>query len=145
MFPHNFRNTTAEETIFLSLPTCFQNEKHCSHTSKICTKTRTTHNQRQRLEMQARPLLLTQQPRYGLIRFTIHLFNFVEALRKFIIAIINSRGVSTKLNKYIVFTMQTYKKLNIPIVVGKTFNGDFWPCLSQAKWKQSISIVASHY
>ena len=25
----------------------------------------------------------------------------------------NLRGVSTKLNKYIVFTMQTYKKLNI--------------------------------
>ena len=28
-------------------------------------------------------------------------------------AIINLRGVSTKLNKYIVFTMQTYKKLKI--------------------------------
>ena len=28
-------------------------------------------------------------------------------------AIINLRGVSTKLNKYIVFTMQTYKKLNL--------------------------------
>ena len=28
-------------------------------------------------------------------------------------AIINLRGVSTKLNKYIVFTMQTYKKLSI--------------------------------
>ena len=28
-------------------------------------------------------------------------------------AIINLRGVSTKLNKYIVFTMQTYKKLTI--------------------------------
>ena len=27
-------------------------------------------------------------------------------------AIINLRGVSTKLNKYIVFTMQTYKKIN---------------------------------
>ena len=27
-------------------------------------------------------------------------------------AIINLRGVSTKLNKYIAFTMQTYKKLN---------------------------------
>ena len=26
-------------------------------------------------------------------------------------AIVNLRGVSTKLNKYIVFTMQTYKKL----------------------------------
>ena len=26
-------------------------------------------------------------------------------------AIINLRGVSTKLNKYLVFTMQTYKKL----------------------------------
>ena len=34
-------------------------------------------------------------------------------------AIINLRGVSTKLNKYIVFTMQTYKKLinpNLPRV-----------------------------
>ena len=28
-------------------------------------------------------------------------------------AIINLRGVSTKLSKYIVFTMQTYKKLKI--------------------------------
>ena len=35
----------------------------------------------------------------------------METPRKFIIAIINLRGVSTKLNKYIVFTMQTYKKL----------------------------------
>ena len=35
----------------------------------------------------------------------------IALLRKFIIAIINLRGVSTKLNKYIVFTMQTYKKL----------------------------------
>ena len=31
-------------------------------------------------------------------------------------AIINLRGVSTKLNKYIVFTMQTYKKLNASVV-----------------------------
>ena len=31
-------------------------------------------------------------------------------------AIINLRGVSTKLNKYIVFTMQTYKKLNSVIL-----------------------------
>ena len=30
-------------------------------------------------------------------------------------AIINLRGVSTKLNKYIVFTMQTYKKLRIDL------------------------------
>ena len=30
-------------------------------------------------------------------------------------AIINLRGVSTKLNKYIVFTMQTYKKLKCDI------------------------------
>ena len=71
----------------------------------------------------------------------IYLLSFVETPRKFIIAelsirklgsssvliilnyyedpslriessaIINLRGVSTKLNKYIVFTMQTYKKL----------------------------------
>ena len=31
---------------------------------------------------------------------TIYLFSFVEIPRKFIIAIINLRGVSTKLNKY---------------------------------------------
>ena len=31
-------------------------------------------------------------------------------MSKIKIAIINLRGVSTKLNKYIVFTMQTYKK-----------------------------------
>ena len=36
----------------------------------------------------------------------------METPRKFINAIINLRGVSTKLNKYIVFTMQTYKKLS---------------------------------
>ena len=39
------------------------------------------------------------------------LIKLCETPRKFIIAIINLRGVSTKLNKYIVFTMQTYKKL----------------------------------
>ena len=57
--------------------------------------------------------------RYGAIREInaaskknkIYLFSFVETLRKFIIAIINLRGASTKLNKYIVFTMQTYNKL----------------------------------
>ena len=64
----------------------------------------------------------------------LYLLSFVETPRKFIIAelsirklgsssvliiklessaIINLRGVSTKLNKYIVFTMQTYKKLII--------------------------------
>ena len=31
-------------------------------------------------------------------------------------AIINLRGVSTKLNKYIVFTMQTYKKLMMTLL-----------------------------
>ena len=31
-------------------------------------------------------------------------------------AIINLRGVSTKLNKYIVFTMQTYKKLKCVLI-----------------------------
>ena len=36
-------------------------------------------------------------------------------------AIINLRGVSTKLNKYIVFTMQTYEKLiNIQVSFVKT-------------------------
>ena len=38
---------------------------------------------------------------------------FIIANLLFIIAIINLRDVSTKLNKYIVFTMQTYKKLNM--------------------------------
>ena len=33
---------------------------------------------------------------------TIYLLSFVETPRKFIIAIINLRGVSTKLNKYII-------------------------------------------
>ena len=76
---------------------------------------------------------------------SIYLLSFVETPRKFIIAelsirkgrvnsnsriistdedpslriessaIINLRGVSTKLNKYIVFTMQTYKKLMMSI------------------------------
>ena len=32
-------------------------------------------------------------------------------------AMLNLRGVSTKLNKYIVFTMQTYKKLTIIIII----------------------------
>ena len=32
-------------------------------------------------------------------------------------AILNLRGVSTKLNKYIVFSMQTYKKLTIYTVL----------------------------
>ena len=46
-------------------------------------------------------------------QYYVYLLSFVETPRKFIIQIINLRGVSTKLNKYIVFTMQTYKKLNI--------------------------------
>ena len=33
---------------------------------------------------------------------TIYLLSFVETPRKFIIAIINLRGVSTKLNKYVI-------------------------------------------
>ena len=47
----------------------------------------------------------------------IYLLSFVETPRKFIIAMINLRGVFTKLNKYIVFTMQTYKKLTLIIVI----------------------------
>ena len=40
-------------------------------------------------------------------------------------AIINLRGVSTKLNKYIVFTMQTYKKLRIDMVeISKSLQRD---------------------
>ena len=38
------------------------------------------------------------------------LFSVVETQRKFIIYLF-LRGVSTKLNKYIVLTLQTYKKL----------------------------------
>ena len=38
-------------------------------------------------------------------------------------AIINLRGVSTKLNKYIVFTMQTYKKLIDALVVFNAWGG----------------------
>ena len=38
-------------------------------------------------------------------------------------AIINLRGVSTKLNKYIVFTMQTYKKLNINVTLLQLVGG----------------------
>ena len=53
----------------------------------------------------------------------LYLLSFVETLRKFIIAIINLRGVSTKLNKYIVFTMQTYKKLSDIII--HLFQGAF--------------------
>ena len=45
----------------------------------------------------------------------VYLLSFVETPCKFTIAIINLRGVSTKLNKYIVFTMQTYKKLILQV------------------------------
>ena len=69
---------------------------------------------------------------------TIYLLSFVETPRKFIIAelsiyyystdedpslriessaIVNLRGVSTKLNKYIVFTMERYKKLIFQLLV----------------------------
>ena len=46
----------------------------------------------------------------------LYLFSFVETPHKFIYF-----GVSTKLNKYIVFTMQTYKKRNSNIIVNMTF------------------------
>ena len=39
--------------------------------------------------------------------FFLYLFSFVETPRKFVIIY----GVSTKLNKYIDFTMQTYKEI----------------------------------
>ena len=49
-----------------------------------------------------------------LFKYFIYLLSFVETPRKFInLILINLRGVSTKLNKYIEFTMQTYKKLSI--------------------------------
>ena len=50
----------------------------------------------------------------------LYLLSFVETPRKFIVAIINLRGVFTKLNKYIVFTMQTYKKLIIKVLLGQS-------------------------
>ena len=37
-------------------------------------------------------------------------------------AIINLRGVSTKLNKYIIFTMQTYKKLIVASCFQQPYN-----------------------
>ena len=37
-------------------------------------------------------------------------YNFVETQRKFIIEIINLRGVSTKLYFNLIFTMQSYKE-----------------------------------
>ena len=42
-----------------------------------------------------------------ILRYKLYLFSFVETTRKFIA----NYFVSTKLNKYIVFTMQTYKEL----------------------------------
>ena len=43
-------------------------------------------------------------------------------------AIINLRGVSTKLNKYIVFTMQTYKKLNNYAIIFHLTMHELYPC-----------------
>ena len=57
-----------------------------------------------------------------------NLFSFVEKPRKFIIAITNLCGVSTKLNKHIVFTMQMYKKLKTK-TVNKLYSQ--WCCHSQ--------------
>ena len=45
-------------------------------------------------------------------------------------AIINLRGVSTKLNKYIVFTMQTYKKLNFKYYSTTIFYSTFFIILT---------------
>ena len=50
-------------------------------------------------------------------------YNFVETSRKFIIAelaIINLRGVSTKLYFNLIFIMQTYKELIIDILLRTT-------------------------
>ena len=44
-------------------------------------------------------------------------------------AIINLRGVSTKLNKYIVFTMQTYKKLIIEVMQFKFYTSVHLYCV----------------
>ena len=58
-------------------------------------------------------LYISDLSRHILDDFKTYLFSFVETPRTFIIAIINLRDVSTKLNKYIAFTMQTYKELMI--------------------------------
>ena len=53
-------------------------------------------------------------------------------------AIINLRGVSTKLNKYIVFTMQTYKKLIVLLfvccVMLLLFMHDVYLCCNRCTW-----------
>ena len=43
-----------------------------------------------------------------LLNYIITLLNYMVAL---LLHLLNLRGVSTKLNKYIIFTMQTYKEL----------------------------------
>ena len=48
----------------------------------------------------------------------IYLLSFVETPRKFMCFHVNF-CVSTKLNKYIVFTMQTYKKLSTCYVINR--------------------------
>ena len=63
-----------------------------------------------------RPFIVRIHYLHSLFAFIISLFIICTdedpSLRIESSAIINLRGVSTKLSKYIVFTMQTYKKLN---------------------------------
>ena len=49
----------------------------------------------------------SQKPLFLLGTFVQDLFSFVDEIKHHV----NLRGVSAKLNKYIVFTMQTYKEL----------------------------------
>ena len=59
---------------------------------------------------------------------TIYLFGFVETPRKFIIAIINLRGVSTKLNKYNWKSVEIYFQLGIKIdKLGSKIYESYWP------------------
>ena len=55
--------------------------------------------------------ILTLKTSYCKLDNILLKYNFVETPRKFIIAIINLSGVSTKLHFNLIFTMQTYKEL----------------------------------
>ena len=84
----------------------------------------------------------------------MYLFSFVETPLKFIIitiiiAIYYLRGVSTKLNKYIIFTMQTYKELKTCIYCWaliykgiKCINASYW-CPPVQLW-ETVEFVDYH-
>ena len=69
---------------------------------------------------------------------TIYLLSFVETPRKFIIAIINLRGVSTKLNKY---NVKTVLKMGGLIHVLKCISAKIAEkirCINRAVYKSSF-------